>query len=333
MYPFSVDCTDFDNPEYVRNILLEWGVLVVKSALSPTFADQLAETSVEEMIQLCPDLSRTDYETWQTSNTPDGPRWGMYQQNVGHFHTAYELRITMYRYYCVLYGCDNLISSLDGASIFPPKKVSKIKDWAHIDSTEPLNFENYSNLIIQGQVVLTNTSAAFKCTPKSHLYHKMIMDYYSIKSDKQWHKFDENQVNEIKNHLHSQGLDWQVPIIVNKGDLIFWLPQTIHSAQRQTNIDQNLYRNIVYGSEFNNWRIVYYIAMIPRNMLTDKQLNNARKAVTEGRLTNHDLTKIHKPQRWISKKDQHIQEITKNPINNCIDMISSNSILSMITNI
>src|SRR5690606_5749422 len=143
-----------------------------------------------ELVEISPKLRydpETDYESWIKDNMPHGPRWGMYQSAVGDMKIAWRLRERLYYYFHNLhYDTDTkqpLFTSIDGASIYPPKSkylyrdemvgrnstklYDSSTDWAHIDTMG-------DEKIYQGQIILTDTDAAFRCTPYSHKIHNKI---------------------------------------------------------------------------------------------------------------------------------------------------------------
>ena len=141
---------------------------------------------------------------------------------------------------------------------------------------------------VQGQVVLTNTDAAFRCTPKSYKYFKEILEKAGVKNtDKSnWCKF--KNVEIIKAFCESKGLQWQMPIVVPKGSFIIWSSSTIHSA-----INSNIDTPLNPIDFWKGWRGVVYVCYRPRN-----ECHNLPKdrRVEKNLQTNHWSDKVfYKP--------------------------------------
>ena len=96
------------------------------------------------------------------------------------------------------------VCSLDGINIQQndvPYEVltGKAKDWPHLDQTLP--HDPY--LCVQGQVLLTNSTASFRCTPKSHLKFAEILAACGVaeNSTHNWLKFTDEQVELVQTIL------------------------------------------------------------------------------------------------------------------------------------
>jgi len=129
----------------------------------------------------------------------------------------------------------DFVSSCDGINIQPNiasdnagrNGEGKDSDWAHVDQT--VRRDPYR--CVQGQVVLTQTDACFRCSPGSHKIFDEIMDLcYIGKGDKSnWCKFKKDQIPKVK-ALMPQEDNYQIPIRVNRGSVILWLSTTVHSS-------------------------------------------------------------------------------------------------------
>lgn len=225
-----------------------------------------------------------EIEKWKLFNLPYGPRYGMYQGLVGHCPTIWKLREKVAPIFAEKWDCEttDLITSIDGASVFPPM-YRKTNDWPHIDQTgEGLK-------CYQGQVVLTNTTASFVCTPRSHLKHQEVVDLYDAKDN--WCK-----VPEAKELFD----EWQIPIIAKAGSMILWDSRLIHSAKRQDRGD-------------DSWRCVVYICQRPKSHYTKRNLTTIKNAAINGRTTNHWGSRTFPKKFHRQKRNDIIDEYSENP--------------------
>ena len=264
-----------DNLGDVRNILNEYGVAILEDYFSDDYADQVFEEMKNWMIGLKIGLTKKE-NTWISRNMPLGPRYGMYQSIVSNAPIFWALREKFHPLFSTILQNEELITSIDGASVYPAQNVPvKKSTWAHIDQTESSEFMCY-----QSQFIATDTNASFVCTPKSHLHHKKILRMIgNTKPKKNWHKFSDGEVLKL---VKIFGDEYQIPILAKKGSVIFWDSRTIHAAKYQETRD-------------DTWRAVFYISMRPKQMFNDNDLKTVQTAVTEGLTTNHWATTIFKP--------------------------------------
>lgn len=276
----------------LRAILDEYGVAILENYFEDKYADTVFNSMVKWMVEL--DIGLTlDTKTWKNSNLPMGPRYGMYQSIVSNAPVFWELREKFYPIFSELLGETELITSIDGASIFPTIHSPKGKpDWAHIDQTISSDFMCY-----QAQFVSSDTTASFVCTPGSHSEHKNLLKKFGISGSGNWYKFTDDNIVELRQIF---GGTYQIPIIAPKGSVIFWDSRTIHSAK---------YPDI----KENNWRSVFYISMRPKSSHSDESLATIQKAVREGLTTNHWGGKIFKPVDRFNQKNSKVKTLTANP--------------------
>lgn len=257
-----------------------YGLCVLPCVFKDNECNQYVTQSVDWLTDLLPPLTRNP-ATWTSQNTPSGPRMGLYQSIVSHCPIAWILREKLYPLFCGLWNTKELITSLDGATILPPTHIES-NDWPHIDQTKPESEIH----CYQGQVVLTDTTACFRCTPGSHLKHDELSKKYGFNLKNQWYKFTDPQILELKNTFEK----WQIPIYTPKGSIILWRSTLIHSAQYVT--DVNKYKNLENTERWmDGWRCTYYICQRPKNQFTNRNLTSVKNAVLNGRTTNHWGTK------------------------------------------
>lgn len=300
---YTIDHIDLNNiTEDQRQSLLdklnEFGLVVLSNIIPPDACDKYVESSVNWLTSILPPLSRAT-QTWTPENTPTGPRKGMYQSLVGHCPVAWELREKLYPLFASLHATEDLITSIDGATIFPPCK-SSAADWPHIDQTT----SEKDLVCYQGQVVLTNTTASFRCTPGSHLIHEEIVTEYNLDRKSQWHKFTTDEIEKLKPRF----TDWQIPIHVPKGSVILWRSTTIHSAKYVD--DPTIYQP---DKSWDGWRCVYYICQRPKIHCSKRGLKTIKDAALKGRTTNHWGTKTFPKTGRFAKKHPAVENVLKNP--------------------
>lgn len=192
------------------------------------------------------------------------------------------------------------IVSGDGINIRPgnigPYSPGK-PDWAHLDQTTTNDIYE----CVQGQLVLTNTSASFVATPGSHMYFLEIIKKLKVKTNTNWLKFNAEQLKIIKKI--TKKLEWQIPINAEKGSMIIWTSSLIHSAKLQ-----NKKENPTKQDKYHGWRGVIYVCYRPLEDFTEKQIEKRQKCYEENRHTNHWSTKIM-PKipggRWASTIERH----------------------------
>lgn len=273
--------------EKVKKILNEYGVCVVENHFK-----EKAETWKKELIDWLVGLNPELEKDWITHNMPYGPKKGMMQSLVSHAPTVWKIREECYPLFKELWNDEELLTSLDGSTIFPPVKTA-MPDWPHIDQTDP------TLDCIQGQVVLNESSACFRCTPKSHKDHEEILELTGAKENKRnWLKFTTEQVKTLRKKYEH----WQVKVLAPAGSVIFWKSNLIHSAKSN---DKNE----------KNWRCVVYVCQRPKKHFKEEDIETVKKAATEGLTTNHWGTHIFPPRRnrFEKKHAEVIEKLTDNP--------------------
>lgn len=276
------------NGEVIRETLKEHGVCVLSEYIEPNRSDELRFETVDWLISISEGLTR-DPKTWKSERLPYGPKYGMYQTLVGHAPSFWKAKRDVYPVFSALWGTEELFCSVDGASVHPPY-VRKTPDWPHLDQTTE------KKDCYQGQLVLTETTAAFRCTPGSHLRHREIIDLYGITKGTQWLRIKGEHESEITSWF---GKDWQVPVYCKKGSLILWDSKTIHSAQRHQRRE-------------DDWRATLYICMRPAHHYTKRNITTLRRAATEGRCTNHWGSRLTGKKDTRKVKVSSIEELADN---------------------
>ena len=262
-----------------------YGVVVIEKLFSEEQSQIWFRRILQWLEGLGSGLDRNDHKSWKSNNIPHGPKVGMMQSLIGHCLTVWDIREAIYPLFKLIWNDPDLLCSLDGATVFPPKApyYHPDKDWAHLDQTalEP-DLVGY-----QGQVVLTDTDAAFVCSPKSHLVHKQILEECgcldaSPKNAGNWCKFPSCQISTIKAIVENAGGQWQIPILAPRGSVILWRSSVVHSAKRISKEYAKCTKEWDDG-----WRCVVYVCQRPAAHFTKAQKKKLGKCALAGRMTNH----------------------------------------------
>ena len=209
-----------------------------------------------------------------------------------------------------------LVSSLDAIHVRPPIKPfasPKTPDWAHFDQTLSENvFE-----CVQGQVVLTNTTGSFCCSPKSHLvFAEFLKKHKKLGSPADWFMLPGPLYEGLKQTIQDVGGEWQIPVVAPQGSVILWLSSTLHSAVA---IDKkSAIKKVDPTDPWNQWRCTFYVCHRPKKEVLPEHLERLQEAFKFNRTTNHWGTKLFPtslPNRFMvpSHYDQNIQEYIKQP--------------------
>jgi hypothetical protein len=307
----------------------EYGVCIVENVFTEEECDRNIDEVVSTIEKLGSNVKRDDPKTWIAENLPSQVRPGMFQSILCNLPVIWRVRgdARIHQLFSILYSnlrnknITNLISSIDGINI-KPNHVGpyhdpfKDNDWPHIDQTSGNLFD-----CIQGQLVLSNTTACFRCSPKSFLIFNKILELTKTTSSDKWCKLDTSNkelITIIQYLLNDIGGKWQIPIIAPKGSFIFWSSSTIHSSQFSSKVEDNSY------DIWNGWRAVFYICLRPyEDFLTNKNEPNAalkkrQKIIQENRSTNHWGERMFSKVQggrfcYMKKYHPAIEELNNNP--------------------
>ena len=188
---------DFNQINYseASKLLKEYGVLVIENVFDADTCNNYMHETVRCFESLGTGVDRHKLkQTWIPANLPPQTRQGMFQAVISGAKPVWEMRNseklkTMFQkmYYHVRLGAHNetridedMVCSIDGIN-FQPSELSKLRrgwpanwvqneidpdDWAHCDQTTP---RDDPFKCIQGSLCLSETTAGFRCSPKSHL--------------------------------------------------------------------------------------------------------------------------------------------------------------------
>lgn len=208
---------------------------------------------------------------------------------------------------------EHFYSSNDGAYFAPPKKPSRRQnkqqqqpdsaaDWAHLDYTGKRNSDVTGPVMMQGQVVLSDTPYyAFRASPRSH----KVYDEIDRECDKRygkprisnWRKFPREFYSFVQEKVESVGGKFQVPIFAPAGSLILWDTQVVHSScsysldeiplSEEDKMEMSSGRN-----PYKFWRFVVYVCYRPQIECGPGHETRLVKAFENNRVTTHSGTRL-----------------------------------------
>lgn len=295
MYP-SVSFTD---PKFAKKIIRKFksdGVVVITDVFTKSTCDKYMNRIINNFVKLDTGIDKDDISnTWIPYNLPPQTRPGLFQALVSNFPAVWSIRShpNVRSIFEILYSdlrgeqITDFIVSSDGINIKPgcigPYTKPSSVDWPHLDQTIP----NDIYKCIQGQAVLTNTSASFVASPGSHLVFDRILKKLKIDSKSNWLKFTPDNIDVVKKMVLKAGGQWQIPILAPAGSFIIWSSTTIHSARLQSKCIMPTTKDIYRG-----WRGVVYVSYRPKSEFTNAQLLKRISAYELNRSTNHWATHL-----------------------------------------
>jgi len=286
-----VDFNDSNFETKMINLVKEFGVVVIKNVLSSIECTDHMSNIVTEL-ETVSSFKRSDLKTWQPENLPQQVRPGMFHEVICNTPTINKIRFDprimkiFTSYYShfknTSYDDIDMIVSNDGINIKPGTvpPYNNGSDWAHLDQTGAID-DPYK--CIQGQMVLSNTSACFRASPKSHLLFKeFVAESTTPAKVAGFLKFKPEAYFKMQKDIEAIGGSWQINIPANKGDFIIWTSSTVHSATLQTNLEK-----ATKLDPWNGWRCVIFVCIRPRDEFTNNELRKKYESFTENRVTNH----------------------------------------------
>jgi hypothetical protein len=171
---------------------------------------------------------------------------------------------------------DDLLVSFDGLSVhLPPEKTNKgwfNTEWFHTDQSS----KKINRHCIQGMINLypvNEDDATLAVLEKSHLFHQSFFEDNNINNPSDWYKLKND---DEKQYFINKGCK-QYAVKADIGSMTLWDSRTFHQG-KECNRDR----------DNENFRMVIYICMLPRNLVTDpKILIKKRKAFENLRITSH----------------------------------------------
>ncbi len=324
MYPsISINDPDFKN-KLIQSFTTN-GIAVINDVFDDNECTTYMDSILGDFVKLGTGINLTDINsiknTWTEYNLPPQTRPGLFQSSMSNCEAVWTIRShnNVKNIFEILYShtrkkeVKEFIVSGDGINIRPGfvGPYDKAGDWAHLDQT--LKGDIYK--CVQGQAVLTNTTASFVASPKSHLVFEEIMEKLECDDKTNWLKFDNNQINTVKKLITDtdKGGQYQIPILSKKGSFIVWASSVVHSAKLQ-----NKCENPLPNDKYNGWRGVIYVCYRPKEEFTKAEIKKRIMVFEENRALNHWSTKMFgkKPgSRYLYDEKRHdqIELIIMNP--------------------
>ena len=291
-----------DDPDYktkVIDIIREHGVVIINNVFSNEECDESMDELFESMSKLSGNvIKRKNWKTeWNRQNLPPQTRIGLFQSLVGNFPQVWKLRSDprMNKIFTEIYSdlrgkaVTDFSVAIDGINIKSPTApycTDKTADWAHLDMTQ----RDAKFSCVQGQIVLTNTSACFRCSPGSHEVYGQVLDKLGVsRTDKSnWCKFKKSDYTTVKKIVEDAGGQWQIPIRAPKGSVILWLSSLIHSAKAQDNPKSRIRTECppIKDDFWDEWRGVVYCCYRPKVEMP-LCISRLQRCFRENRVTNH----------------------------------------------
>ena len=257
--PIEPTLFDKNNQDGWKQHLEDEGYVVITDILTPIEREDGLSIFKQDMSNVSPRFNFDDTSTWSIDTCPLMFGKGMAVFNgFGQSDFMWHLRTnaTIQTVFKDVYSTDELVSSLDGFSMFI-SKTQKSKPWLHID--EHPNNELFS---IQGAYnyfpVKDIHDAGFILVPGSHKTYKP-----EVKNKSDWHVCSVQPVDESRK------------LIIPENCLVLWNSRTIHANQGMTKP----------GIELN--RLTCYVTFQPKHLRPDNILSKRIAAYTNGDATSH----------------------------------------------
>jgi hypothetical protein len=320
MYP-SISINDPDFKTKLINNFKTDGLVVINDVLS----DQECLDSMNgilndfQLLGTGIDINNVK-KTWIDHNLPPQTRPGLFQALMSNCDKVWKLRSNdnVRKIFEILYSnfrdkeVNDFIVSGDGINVRPGTIGTYYKgdDWAHLDQTIRGNIYK----CIQGQMVLTNTTACFVASPKSHLIFEKILDKLNCNTNTNWLKFSENDIEIVKQMILDSGGKYQIPILAKRGSFVVWASTVVHAAKLQDKAEHPG----VGINKYDGWRGVVYICYRPKEEFTQAEIKKRIKAYEENRVVNHWSVKLFgkKPGSrfmYMTKKHDEIEKMINKP--------------------
>lgn len=292
---------DFESNNWEQNmftILQKEGIVIINDVFGYDESDQLMEQTIESIKTLSPELNNITYtnewknlETdWVDKNLPIQTLPGMFQHLLANLPVVWKVRSDdrVRKINEVIHSkirgkkITKFVSSIDGINICPSLNIRRLnRDWPHVDQTSKEEFG-----CIQGQVVLSDSSAGFRCSPRSHKIFDNIIDDYDINEKSNFYPFSEDDEFDLEQRVLAQGGEWQKVFRTRKGSMILWFSSTIHSATLpDPKFSYADYDNI--NPKWLGWRGVFYVCYRPSDDVDAKHKLNLRYNFYQNLTSNH----------------------------------------------
>lgn len=246
-----------------KKYLEEHGYVVIKNVLSSEEREYGLSLFKQDLATVSSRFDFDDTTTWSIDTCPLMFGKGMAVFNgFGQSDFMWHLRTNtkIQSIFKTIYSTDELVSSLDGFSMFITK-AQKSKPWLHID-------QNPANSIysIQGAYnyfpVKDHSDAGFVLVPKSHKTYKP-----TVPGNKDWFVCPEQPIFESRK------------LIIPENCLVLWNSKTIHA-------NEGMSKNSV---ELN--RLTCYVTYQPKHLRKESIYKKRVMAYINGCATSHFANK------------------------------------------
>lgn len=327
IYSKPISYLDADFASKLCTTFVEDGLAVITDIMDKPSCDKHVSDIMQSFTDLNTGIDIKDIKnTWTDFNLPPQTRPGLFQTTMSNIKPVWIIRTDpkIKNIFKILYSklrnknySDNnsdWIVSGDGINVRPngiEKYHIKQKPWPHVDQTDPTN----PLKCIQGQMVLTNTTASFKASPKSYKIFNKLLDFYKIspQDSSNWLRIAEQDTNTISNLVNEIDGYWQIPIIAPAGSFIVWSSTTIHSARLAVKKENPDATDVWKG-----WRCVVYVCLRPSEDFTEADKKNRQRAYSENLTTNHWGNHIFNKKPggrylYFEKRHDTIEKLIKDP--------------------
>lgn len=265
----------------VNEQLNEFGVAVIPSILTEAECIEFRNQIWTELKHVTQDRFDVDNETTWREFFNFYPLHSMLLQHfsLGHIQPIWDIRV--HHKVCEVFEKiwnvkkEDLLVSFDGLSVhLPPEKTNKgwylNNNWFHTDQS----FKKKGRQCVQGFVNLypvNEKDATLAILEKSHKYHEYFNNTIKPECNSDWYKLDSD---DTQFYLDRGCYKYAVKAPI--GSIVLWDSRTIHQGKEpeKTRLNQN-------------FRMMPYICMLPRELASNKALEKKRKAFEDLRITNH----------------------------------------------
>ena len=251
-----------DESDDWKSFLEDEGYVVIGNILSEEKRTQFFQMFKEDFATISPDFNTEDKDTWTIDTYPGMFGKGMCVfEGLGQSNFSWLVRTdeTVNRIYQSIFRTDDLVTSLDGCSVFVSTKQQG-KSWHHID-------ENPQNPILCYQGAYNyfgvgEDDAGFVVAPTSHRSYKPEVkhkkDWIMVEDDSEWHQ---------------KGVKLCIP----ENCFTLWNSRLIHA---NTGIHKKK-----PVTEIN--RLTVYATLMPRYLSSEKNREERVKAYRSGDACSH----------------------------------------------
>lgn len=273
-----------------KQALADDGYVVLPGVLDEEECKKMRDGMWDHVEYLLPDVSRDDQSTWRSVPERLAPKHGMLYQNhhFGLCQAAFDVRQNpkSAKAFEEIWGTKALTSSVDGVAFGLAPEVTGIGyeywGWLHLDQSLTRNkFECVQGWITGEQV--GQGDATLRVLKGSHKFHEEFATVFGKKvcgddnasarrkKRSDWYKFSDEEIQWYR----SKGCE-VVDIICPAGSQVLWDSRVVHSGKAPT-----------HGRPCARNRYVVYTSYLPQCKMNGTKAAKKRKAVIEGRMTNH----------------------------------------------